>query len=254
MPTSSWRPATTSTVVVATGGVVSLRPVLAALRRARSWPRPTRRPSSPAGTWSPAARAWPTCRGRRPAGPVRQPARLAPPDRLGALGHLAVPGRGVDGRGRGLVLTASGGPFLDASPAELAAVTPERALRHPTWTMGAKITIDSATLVNKGLEVIEAHWPTMSTTTRSRWSSIPRASSIPPSASSTVPSRPSWVPRHAPADPVRHDLPRATALTGRSARPRRHRPPRLPRARRGPVLALRIAREAGLAGPRASAP
>ena len=57
-----------------------------------------------------------------------------------------------------LVLTASGGPFRDASPGELAAVTPEQALRHPTWTMGAKITIDSATLANKGLEVIEAHW------------------------------------------------------------------------------------------------
>ena len=57
-----------------------------------------------------------------------------------------------------LVLTASGGPFLDATAAELAAVTPRQALRHPTWTMGAKITIDSATLANKGLEVIEAHW------------------------------------------------------------------------------------------------
>jgi 1-deoxy-D-xylulose-5-phosphate reductoisomerase len=57
-----------------------------------------------------------------------------------------------------LVLTASGGPFLDASVADLATVTPERALRHPTWTMGAKITIDSATLANKGLEIIEARW------------------------------------------------------------------------------------------------
>ena len=56
------------------------------------------------------------------------------------------------------MLTASGGPFLDATPDDLAAVTPEQALRHPTWTMGAKITIDSATLANKGLEVIEAHW------------------------------------------------------------------------------------------------
>ena len=45
-----------------------------------------------------------------------------------------------------------------ATPAELAEVTPAQALRHPTWTMGAKITIDSATLANKGLEVIEAHW------------------------------------------------------------------------------------------------
>jgi 1-deoxy-D-xylulose-5-phosphate reductoisomerase len=57
-----------------------------------------------------------------------------------------------------LLLTASGGPFLDATAADIATVTPERALRHPTWTMGAKITIDSATLANKGLEVIEAMW------------------------------------------------------------------------------------------------
>ena len=56
-----------------------------------------------------------------------------------------------------LVLTASGGPFLDAPP-DLSAVRPEQALQHPTWSMGAKITIDSATLANKGLEVIEAHW------------------------------------------------------------------------------------------------
>jgi 1-deoxy-D-xylulose-5-phosphate reductoisomerase len=55
------------------------------------------------------------------------------------------------------VLTASGGPFRGRSLAELAHVTPADALRHPTWTMGAKITIDSSTLVNKGLEVIEAH-------------------------------------------------------------------------------------------------
>ena len=57
-----------------------------------------------------------------------------------------------------LLLTASGGPFLDSTAADLATVTPERALRHPTWTMGAKITIDSATLANKGLEIIEARW------------------------------------------------------------------------------------------------
>ena len=57
-----------------------------------------------------------------------------------------------------LLLTASGGPFLDSTAADLATVTPKRALRHPTWTMGAKITIDSATLANKGLEIIEARW------------------------------------------------------------------------------------------------
>jgi 1-deoxy-D-xylulose-5-phosphate reductoisomerase len=59
---------------------------------------------------------------------------------------------------RRLVLTASGGPFRGRSSGELAEVTAEDALKHPTWRMGRKITIDSATLMNKGLEVIEAHW------------------------------------------------------------------------------------------------
>ncbi|WP_148614535.1 1-deoxy-D-xylulose-5-phosphate reductoisomerase [Nocardioides rubriscoriae] len=58
---------------------------------------------------------------------------------------------------RRLVLTASGGPFRGRSRDELAAVTPEQAMAHPTWDMGPVITINSATLVNKGLEVIEAH-------------------------------------------------------------------------------------------------
>ncbi len=57
-----------------------------------------------------------------------------------------------------IVLTASGGPFLDKSAEDLEAITPETALCHPTWKMGPKITIDSATLMNKGLEVIEAKW------------------------------------------------------------------------------------------------
>jgi 1-deoxy-D-xylulose-5-phosphate reductoisomerase len=57
-----------------------------------------------------------------------------------------------------LILTASGGPFRKTSRAELAAVTPEQALNHPTWKMGRRITIDSATLMNKGFEVIEACW------------------------------------------------------------------------------------------------
>jgi 1-deoxy-D-xylulose-5-phosphate reductoisomerase len=58
---------------------------------------------------------------------------------------------------RRIVLTASGGPFRGATAAELRCVTPADALAHPTWDMGAKITIDSSTLMNKGLEVIEAH-------------------------------------------------------------------------------------------------
>jgi 1-deoxy-D-xylulose-5-phosphate reductoisomerase len=57
-----------------------------------------------------------------------------------------------------IILTASGGPFYHHPPTQLANVTVEEALQHPTWKMGRKVTIDSATLMNKGLEAIEAHW------------------------------------------------------------------------------------------------
>lgn len=57
-----------------------------------------------------------------------------------------------------LLITASGGPFRGMKTEQLSRMTPEDALKHPTWSMGRKITIDSATLVNKGLEVMEAHW------------------------------------------------------------------------------------------------
>lgn len=57
-----------------------------------------------------------------------------------------------------LILTASGGPFFGRSAQDLQKVTPQEALRHPNWSMGAKVTIDSATMMNKGLEVIEASW------------------------------------------------------------------------------------------------
>lgn len=73
---------------------------------------------------------------------------LPPPDG----GSLA--DRGV----RRILLTASGGPFRTLAPARLAAVTPEEAVAHPNWVMGRKISVDSATMMNKGLEVIEAHW------------------------------------------------------------------------------------------------
>lgn len=59
---------------------------------------------------------------------------------------------------RRVILTASGGPFFGMTAGQLRAVTPEQALRHPTWRMGRKVTIDSATLMNKGLEVVEASW------------------------------------------------------------------------------------------------
>lgn len=59
---------------------------------------------------------------------------------------------------RRIILTASGGPFRETPRKEFDSITPEQALKHPTWNMGPKITIDSATLFNKGLEMIEAHW------------------------------------------------------------------------------------------------
>ena len=66
--------------------------------------------------------------------------------------------RGEDSTPAKLIITASGGAFRDTPISDLASVTPRQALRHPTWSMGQKITVDSATLMNKALEVIEAHW------------------------------------------------------------------------------------------------
>src|ERR1700686_1012987 len=65
---------------------------------------------------------------------------------------------GLPSEVRRMILTASGGPFRETPANELAQVSVEQALKHPTWNMGPKITIDSATLFNKGLEMIEAHW------------------------------------------------------------------------------------------------
>jgi 1-deoxy-D-xylulose-5-phosphate reductoisomerase len=66
--------------------------------------------------------------------------------------------KGENQRPRRIILTASGGPFREYSREQMEAVTVEQALQHPSWQMGKKVTIDSATLMNKGLEVIEAHW------------------------------------------------------------------------------------------------
>jgi 1-deoxy-D-xylulose-5-phosphate reductoisomerase len=66
--------------------------------------------------------------------------------------------QGEKSKPKRLFLTASGGPFYHYSQSQLAKVTPKQALQHPVWQMGRKVTIDSATLMNKGLEVIEAHW------------------------------------------------------------------------------------------------
>ncbi len=82
-------------------------------------------------------------------------AQIIPVDSEHSALHQLIAGQPV-GTVERLVLTASGGPFRGRSRAELEAVTVEQALKHPTWAMGGKITIDSATLMNKGLEVIEA--------------------------------------------------------------------------------------------------
>ncbi len=146
-------------VIVATGGLVSLRPVLAALGAGKVVATANKETLVAGGHL-----VMPLARGLaarvatdEPNDPFASPlAWLRPIDSEHSAIWQCLVGEGRAGVA-GLVLTASGGPFLDAPP-DLTGVTPEQALRHPRWTMGAKITIDSATLVNKGLEVIEAHW------------------------------------------------------------------------------------------------
>jgi 1-deoxy-D-xylulose-5-phosphate reductoisomerase len=147
-------------VVVGTGGVVSLRPVLAALRAGKVVATANKETLVAGGHLvMPEARARATERAAAAgsADPLATPlAWLRPIDSEHSAIWQCLVGEPRAAIAR-LVLTASGGPFLDA-PAVLSRVTPAQALRHPTWSMGAKITIDSATLANKGLEVIEAHW------------------------------------------------------------------------------------------------
>ena len=83
--------------------------------------------------------------------------RLIPVDSEHSAVFQALGGKGAD-QVRRVVLTASGGPFRDKSREEMEKVTPAEAVNHPTWPMGAKISVDSATLMNKALEVIEARW------------------------------------------------------------------------------------------------
>jgi 1-deoxy-D-xylulose-5-phosphate reductoisomerase len=88
---------------------------------------------------------------------IRRGAAILPVDSEHNAIHQCLHGRSRS-EIRRLVLTASGGPFRGRTPAELVRVSAADALKHPTWRMGRKITIDSATLMNKGLEVIEARW------------------------------------------------------------------------------------------------
>ena len=88
---------------------------------------------------------------------ARRGVKLMPVDSEHSAIFQSMAGHGHNGI-REILLTASGGPFLKRPAAEFSAITPQDALRHPNWSMGSKITIDSATLMNKGLEVIEARW------------------------------------------------------------------------------------------------
>lgn len=131
-------------VLVAVSGIAGLRPTLAAIEAGHDLALANKETLVAAGSLVRRAVA---ARG----------VRLVPVD-----GEHSAIFQCLEGRDRGsvtrLVLTASGGPFLRRSLGSFGAVTPEEALQHPTWRMGRKITVDSATLMNKALEVIEAHW------------------------------------------------------------------------------------------------
>ncbi len=147
-------------VVVGTGGIVSLRPVLAALRAGKVVATANKE-TLVAGGHLVMAEAGARAAERAavdPRDPLASPLGwLRPIDSEHSAIWQCLAGEEVSDVAR-LLLTASGGPFLDTPLDAFAGITPERALRHPTWTMGAKITVDSATLANKGLEIVEAHW------------------------------------------------------------------------------------------------
>jgi 1-deoxy-D-xylulose-5-phosphate reductoisomerase len=147
-------------VIVGTGGVVSLRPVLAALEAGKVVATANKETLVAGGHLvMPLARARAAeRRAASPADPLASPLGwLRPIDSEHSAIWQCLVGEDLGSVER-LVLTASGGPFLDLPADAFTGITPEQALRHPTWRMGDKITIDSATLANKGLEVIEARW------------------------------------------------------------------------------------------------
>ncbi len=142
-------------VVVATGGLVGLRPVLAALRAGHVVATANKETLVSGGHLvMPLARRLADAHDPAPDA-ARRLAWLRPIDSEHSAIWQSLAGEGPATIAR-IWLTASGGPFRALPAAEFARVTPSMALAHPTWRMGAKITIDSATLMNKGLEVIEA--------------------------------------------------------------------------------------------------
>jgi 1-deoxy-D-xylulose-5-phosphate reductoisomerase len=242
-------------VIVATGGLVSLRPVLAALAAGKVVATANKETLVAGGHLvMPLARHLAVDRALAdPRDPYASPlAWLRPIDsEHSAIWQCLIgePTSGVET----LILTASGGPFLDGPP-DLSKVTPQQALRHPTWTMGAKITIDSATLANKGLEVIEAHW---------LYDVDYGAIEVVIHPQSVVHSAVRFVDGSLKAQLGTPDmrLPIQYALTYPDRRPSPAAPPDLVATGRldfrepdeGRFPSLRIAREAGRIGPRASA-
>jgi 1-deoxy-D-xylulose-5-phosphate reductoisomerase len=243
-------------VVVATGGVVGLRPILAALRAGKPVATANKETLVAGGhlVMPEARRLAAAVAAGDPGDPLAGPlAWIRPIDSEHSAIWQCLVGESMASVAA-LILTASGGPFLDATDDELVAVTPDRALRHPTWRMGAKITIDSATLANKGLEVIEAHW---------LYDVADDAIEVVIHPQSVVHSAVRFVDGSLKAQLGTPDmrLPIQYAMTYPDRRPSPAAPPDLiATARldfRAPDLtrfpALRIAREAGRIGPRASA-
>ena len=147
-------------VVVGTGGIVSLRPVLAALEAGKVVATANKETLVAGGhlVMPEARRLAAAVAEKRPSDAFASPlAWLRPIDSEHSALWQCLVGESMASIDA-LILTASGGPFRDTPADRLGLVTADQALRHPTWSMGAKITIDSATLANKGLEVIEAHW------------------------------------------------------------------------------------------------
>ena len=139
------------TVLDSVVGMAGLGPVMTALTRASAYCWPTRRRWSRAANWSPdAARRLDEKLGYSPDGHM-PPRSLTPVDSEHSAIFQAMATH--PGRVKRLILTASGGPFRTWTREQIAAATPAQALNHPTWRMGGKVTIDSATLMNKGLEI-----------------------------------------------------------------------------------------------------
>jgi 1-deoxy-D-xylulose-5-phosphate reductoisomerase len=243
-------------VIIGTGGVVSLRPTLAALQRGKVVATANKETLVAGGhlVMAEAHRQAASRAALRAGDPLATPlAWLRPIDSEHSAIWQCLVGEPREGIAR-LVLTASGGPFLETPGADFASITPERALKHPTWTMGAKITIDSATLANKGLEVIEAHW---------LYDVGYDAIDVVIHPQSVVHSAVLFVDGSLKAQLGTPDMriPIQYALTHPDRLPSSSTPPDLVAAARldfrapdeGRFPALRIAREAGRMGPRASA-